>query len=341
MKLKDYLRDRLVFLTINLSAFSLLAAVMMVLQIQLLIIFLTAFIWFAPLISYLLLQFYQEKPFWDELTALAESLDQKYLLSEVIKQPDYLEGKLYYQSLKLANKSMLEHVNDYQNAQKEYREYVETWVHEIKTPIASARLIIDNHKDAVTRGINIELCRIDNYIEQALYYAKSNTANEDYRVRKCDLPQLVKNVITRNAQDLIQKNFSVDMSEVDGYVYSDQKWVEFILNQLVGNSLKYCQNDVRKLTIGSRAEENRIILHIKDNGIGIPIQDQIKVFDKGFTGENGRLFGKSTGIGLYICKKLCNRLGIGISIESTFGEGTVVNLVFPLGTLNIIVKSSC
>lgn len=341
MKLTDYLRERLVFLTVNLLLFSFLATVMLVLKVRIIVIFVTFFIWFTPLITYSLLQFCQQKSFLDELTMLSESLDQAYLLSEVVKKPDYLEGKLYYKALKAANRSMLERVNEYQTAQKDYREYVETWVHEIKTPIASAQLIIDNHKNEVTRGINIELKRIDNYVEQALYYAKSNTVNEDYKIRECALAAITKKAISRNAQDLIRQNFSVDMSAVEGNVNTDPKWVEFILNQIIGNAVKYCREDARKLVFSTKSEKNCRILTIQDNGIGIPQKDLAKVFDKGYTGENGRMFGKSTGIGLYLCKKLCDRLRIGISLESFPAKGTAVQLIFPIGDLNMIAKDFC
>ena len=338
MKLKDFLRDRLALLTVNGCAFFFLAAVMLVLNVCFLVIFVTFFIWFAPLVSALALQFCREKRYLDQLTALSQNLDQAYLLSEVVQQPDYLEGKLYHQALRRANKSMLERVSAYQAAQREYREYVETWVHKIKTPIASAQLIIDNHKDPVTRQIGAELRRIDGYVEQALYYAKSSAANQDYQIHRCGLSQLVRDAITRNAPDLIRQGFSVDVSQAEGTVYSDPKWVGFILNQLISNALKYCREDGRTLTISAEESEHQTVLSVRDSGIGIPLQDQGRVFEKGFTGENGRRFGKSTGMGLYLCKKLCGSLGIGLSLTSVPGEGTTFRLTFPAGDLNTVAR---
>ena len=323
MKLKEFLKDRLSFLIVNGCAFFLLAAILSVLRIHFLTIFVLFFVWFLPLFSYMAIQFYREKRFLDELDSLSQSLDQAYLLSEVITPPAYAEGQVYYRALKRANRSMLGRVNAYAAAQKEYQEYVETWVHEIKTPIASAQLIIDNHRNQVTRAIHTELRQIDDYVEQALYYAKSSTVNSDYQVRPCDLAQLTKDAITRNASDLIRKSFSVEVSQVCGIVYTDSKWIAFILNQLIGNALKYCREEGRKLRISSRREKNCTVLSVWDNGIGIPVQDQAKVFEKGFTGENGRRFGKSTGIGLYLCKKLCGCLGLDIALESEIGKGTI------------------
>lgn len=340
MRLKDFLQDRFAFLVVNGCAFFFVAAILSVQRIHFLTIFVLFFVWFVPLLSYMAIQFCREKRFLDELDSLSQSLDQAYLLSEVMTPPTYAEGQVYYRALKRAGRSMLERVNQYRAAQKEYQEYVETWVHEIKTPIASAQLIIDNHKDDVTRAIHTELRQINDYVEQALYYAKSSTVNTDYQIHPCDLAQLAKDAITRNASDLIRKSFSVEVSQVRGIVYTDSKWIAFILNQLIGNALKYCREDGRKLQISSRIEKTCTVLSIWDNGIGIPVHDQAKVFEKGFTGDNGRRFGKSTGIGLYLCKKLCRCLGIDITLESEVGQGTSVHLMFPIGELHAPVKGS-
>ena len=135
----------------------------------------------------------------------------------MVQQPDYLEEKLYRQALKRANKSMLERVDAYQAAQREYRKYVETQNHEIKAPIAPAQPIIDNHKNPVTRQTGA-LRRIDGYVEKAFYYAKSSTANQDYQIRRCGFAQLARDAITRNAPGLIRQGFSVDVSQAAGTV---------------------------------------------------------------------------------------------------------------------------
>jgi len=116
-----------------------------------------------------------------------------------------------------------------------------------------------------------------------------------------------------------------------GKIFSDIKWVEFILNQVLGNAIKYSKESNGIIKIYSTSTENKITLTIEDNGVGISERDIFRVFEKGFTGDNGRKFGKSTGMGLYLCKKLCNRLGLGISIESKLEYGTKVYINFPLG----------
>ena len=126
------------------------------------------------------------------------------------------------------------------------------------------------------------------------------------------------------------------MEAVEGTVYGDAKWLEFILNQVVGNSIKYTREKEGKVRAYTVKNENNIVLTLEDNGIGIIDKDINRVFEKGFTGENGRKYGKSTGIGLYLCKKLSDQLGLGISLTSKIGEGTKVNIIFPLGKANLM-----
>ncbi|MBP1925212.1 signal transduction histidine kinase [Sedimentibacter acidaminivorans] len=265
-----------------------------------------------------------------------DDLDKKYLLSEIIKEPEFIEGKLLYDLLKHANRDMHEHVKKYRDMESEYREYIETWVHEIKTPIASARLIIENNQNEVTKNINYEIKKVEEYIEQVLYYARSNNVSKDYVIKEVSLNTLVRNVIKRNSRDFISKRISIDIEAVEGTVYGDVKWLEFILNQVIGNSIKYIREKDGMVKVYSVKNENNVVLTIEDNGIGIIDNDINRVFEKGFTGENGRRFGKSTGIGLYLCKKLSDQLGLGLNLTSIIGEGTKVCIIFPLGKVNLM-----
>jgi len=265
-----------------------------------------------------------------------DSLDKKYLLSEIIKEPEFIEGKVIYYLLKQANKNMHENVNKYRDMQSDYREYIETWVHEVKTPIASTRLIIENNQNEFTKSISYEVKKIEDYIEQALYYSRSNDVSKDYIIKEVPLASVVRNTIRKNSRDFINKKISVDMEAVEGTVYSDAKWLEFILNQVIGNSIKYSREEEGKVKVYSIRNENNIVLILEDNGIGIVDKDINRVFEKGFTGENGRRAGKSTGIGLYLCKKLSEQLGLGLTLTSKAGEGTKVSIIFPLGRLNLL-----
>ena len=228
-------------------------------------------------------------------------------------------------------KSMLENVNLYKRLQEDYKEYIELWIHEIKIPIATSKLIIENNKNEITKSIDEELDKVENYIEQALYYARSNTVEKDYYVKKVNLKDIVNESIKKNKNVLIHEKISVNVHDLKLEVNTDNKWVVFILNQIIQNSIKYRKQD-RNLEIEIYAKQGKenVILYIKDNGIGIKKGEITRAFEKGFTGTNGRLIGKkSTGIGLYLCKNLCNKLGIAIELNSVENEGTEIRLVFP------------
>ena len=213
---------------------------------------------------------------------------------------------------------------------EDYKDFIELWIHEIKIPIATSKMIVENNKNEITASINEELDKIDNYTEQALFYARSNTVEKDYIVRKIQLKEIVNASILKNKAQLIQNKISIDTKNLDETVCTDSKWCIFIINQIIQNSIKYSKNADRQIEIyGERKKEN-IILYIKDNGIGIKESEITRVFEKGFTGENGRITGKkSTGIGLYLCKKLCDKLCIGLELNSKKDEGTEVKLIFP------------
>lgn len=336
MSLKDYLKDRTLILLINFILFFILSGIMFLVNISKTIIFLMFCLWFLPLLSYIIVEFIKQRNFYNELNNIMDSLDQKYLLSEIMKEPEFIEGKLLFDLLKQANKDMHEHVKKYRDMQSDYREYIETWVHEIKTPIASARLIIENNQNEMTRNMNDEMKKIEEYIDQVLYYSRSNDVSKDFIIKEISLDALVRSVIKKNSRDFISKNISIDMEEVKGTVYSDVKWLEFILNQLLGNAIKYTNSSNGKIKMTSSRNENNIVFTIEDNGIGIIDKDVGRVFEKGFTGENGRKFGRSTGIGLYLCQKLAAQLGLGLTLTSKTGEGTKVSIIFPLGKVNLM-----
>ena len=192
-------------------------------------------------------------------------------------------------------------------------------------------MVIENNKNQATKSINEELDKIENYVEQALYYAKSNTIEKDYYIKKCMLKEMVNESIKRNKNILIQEKIRIDLHDLENQVNTDSKWINFILNQIIQNSIKYMKKETEKeIEIYSKKGIDKVILYITDNGIGIKEEEIKKVFDKGFTGTNGRMSNKkSTGIGLYLCKKLCDKLGINIALESKENEGTTVKIIFP------------
>lgn len=278
----------------------------------------------------IIIEYFKRKKFYDNLLKILEELDEKYLITEIIKTPNFLEGQIFKNSLEQIDKSMLENVNKYKYMTEDYKEYIELWIHEIKIPIATSKMVIENNKNAITKSIDEELDKVENYIEQALFYARSNTVEKDYYIRKVVLKEIVNESIKKNKSSLIQEKISIDIHDLEIEVNTDNKWIVFILNQIIQNSIKYRKKENSVIEIYANQGKENVILYIKDNGIGIKQGEITRVFEKEFTGTNGRLSNKkSTGIGLYLCKKLCNKLGIGIELNSVQNEGTEVKLVFP------------
>ncbi|WP_315068281.1 sensor histidine kinase [uncultured Clostridium sp.] len=331
MSTKEYFLSKSSYIIINLLIYLLVLVIAGIAKMPVIIMFLIFLIWFLPLTIYIIIDFFTKKKFYDNIMNITEKLDKKYLLPEVIKMPNYYEGKMLYEVLKECNRNMHEHVNFYKNLQKEYREYIETWVHEIKNPISSSKLIIENSESREKNALGDEIRKIEEYINQALYYSRSTDVSKDYIVKEFEIKEAVQEAIRNNRRDFINKRISVDIENVYGRVVTDIKWIKFIINQIIINSIKYSKNSSGSLKVYTAEGKDNLVLTIEDNGIGISKSDVGRVFDKGFTGENGRRYGKSTGIGLYLCKKLCEKLGLGISLESVEDEGTKVNLIFPIG----------
>ncbi|MGL4362056.1 MAG: sensor histidine kinase [Cellulosilyticaceae bacterium] len=330
-----FFKDKVLFLFINFILFVIVAMVMAVVGISMSIILIVFFIWFTPLITYIFVDMIKHKKFYDEITLILDGLEKKYLLPAVLQEPNFIQGKIFANVLEEISKDMHENVKYYRDMQEEYREYIETWVHEVKTPIASAKLMVENYPSDVINKIDIQLDRIEGFVEQALYYSRSEDVSKDYIIKELDLSIVIKKVIKRNIRDFINKKIKLELQNIQcKVVYSDMKWSEFIINQIIINAIKYAKPKEAIIRIYSEEKENSVALIIEDNGVGISDKDIPRVFEKGFTGENGRLFGKSTGIGLYLCKNLCNKLGLEIDIESELGKGTRVVIIFPCSNFN-------
>jgi signal transduction histidine kinase len=335
----DYLKEKSIYITSNLAVAALTVAMLFILmptggrQFSLLVGILYLSGAFIPLE----LEYAKKKRFYDAFVRTFENLERKNLIAEMISYPDFFEGAFLHDVIKRSNKACMEEINRYKNMQEEYREYIELWVHEIKTPIASSKLIAQNNKNEVTNSMSEEIDAIENYVEQALYYARSSTVEKDYIIKEIDLKTTVFAALKRDSRLLIRGNVSVTAQDLDVSVYSDSKWLEFILHQLIVNAVKYSGEGEAQLIISARQKENCGILTVSDNGIGIPENELSRIFDKGFTGTNGRLKGRSTGMGLYICRKLCEKLGSSISAESKPGIGTEITIIFPKSSMTDII----
>lgn len=288
-------------------------------------------VWTLILLAGLFLTYWQRERQMRQLLDMAGQLSERYLISEVMELPEQVEDQVYYRLLKMAGKSMLEQIGEIRRERQEYKEYIEQWIHEIKTPITAMKLLCENHRTDWTKELLLELEKTNRFTEQALYYARSEHTEKDYSVRKMALIQVVHQAIADNKYLLLQSGMHLEVEEIQDTVYSDDKWVRFILNQLIANAVKY-RTGQPILRFSTHRQQDQVVLVVEDNGIGISATDLPRIFEKGFTGQNGRKVQQSTGIGLYLCKRLCEKLGIGITAESS-ENGTSISLAFHINCL--------
>lgn len=289
-----------------------------------------------------------------ELQDIMDGLDQKYLFTECVPPPKTAYERRLYALMRRSCQSMTGAVSNAQAAIRSYREYVESWVHEIKSPITAAKLICHGLDAEPARRLATELAQIEAHVERALFYARAENPERDCIVRKCHLAEIVSQTIETYRTLLIQNNMRIETGNLDYQVYTDSKWTCFILGQLLQNAARYRKSSCARLRSPLRGleapldrascaesddsviiisaelhEKRKVILKVSDNGIGIPAHELPRVFDRGFTGSNGRARGGSTGMGLYLCRRLAKFLSIDIQITSVEHEGTCVTLVFP------------
>ena len=323
MNSRRYWKNRLPFLLTNLVCMAALTVFLLVCGNSVSAVVLILIVWALILLAGLVLAYWKRKRQMKKLLDMAEQLSERYLISEVMELPEQAEDQVYYQLLKMAGKSMLEQIGEIERERLEYKEYIEQWIHEIKTPITAMKLLCENHRMDWTKELLLELEKTNRFTEQALYYARSE--------REMALSQVVHGAIADNKYLLLQSGMRLEVEEMQDTVYSDEKWVRFILNQLIANAVKY-RTKQPVLRISTHKQQDQVVLVVEDNGIGIAASDLPRIFEKGFTGQNGRMIQQSTGIGLYLCKRLCEKLGIGITAESS-EHGTAVSLSFHINCL--------
>lgn len=301
--------------------------------------FATAYIISIQVIFQLLIFIYnycRKCRFYRQLKKNQKLLEQKNMISALMEEPDFLEGRLIYECLMDCNKSMNDEILKYKSQSASYRDYVEMWIHEIKTPLAAQKLILENDPGDIAKAMEEEISLVDYYLDQALFYARSTSVEKDYMVKKVDLGKIVDQVIRTNARMLIKNKVKIQKEEISFPVFSDEKWMEFIINQVVINAIKYRRDQNSKIRFEGREATEMVFLRISDNGIGISKKDLPRVMEKGYTGTTGRVYKKSTGMGLYLCHNLCKKLGIQFEIESKEGIGTAVTIGFPRNSMTFL-----
>ena len=339
MKFGSFLKDRLYSIIIALFCYFIILLVLLAYKSDKAIVIAITIILLVTYILLFLTDFFRKQKFYTDLLTNIENLDKAYLVLETLNRPEFYEGELLCQALYEIDKSMNENVRIEKEQLLDNKEYIEIWIHEVKRPLASLVLTLNNQKNILDRKTKNILKRLEDYVDQVLYYVRSENAEKDYFIKEVDLSKVIKNVGIKNMDDLLDNKVEFIVDKTNYKVFTDSKWLEFILNQIINNSIKYKRNiDNSYIKIYVKDNLDTTVLIIEDNGIGIKTSDIRQVFDKTFTGTNGREKTTSTGMGLYIAKNLCKKLGHKIEIESKENEYTRVFITFAKNKFYDVLK---
>lgn len=284
----------------------------------------------AFFLLYLGIEFLLKKKYYASLNEIVK--ENKNDLIYRLPDPPTHEQYLYHQLLRNLFKEQNTKIKELLNEKKDHLEFITSWVHGVKTPIAVSRLILENNQEKkqeeIFNSLEEEIEKIENFVEQALYYSRIDAFAKDYFIKDVQLERVIKESIKKHAKTFINKRIKIELADLNHDVTTDKKWLTFIIHQIIDNALKYT-NEAGKIRVYAEKDEKETRLIIQDNGIGIKVEDLLRVFDKGFTGYNGREKDQSTGLGLYLAKKLARKLGHDLSIDSKYQEYTSVTIHFP------------
>lgn len=279
---------------------------------------------------YIVLGYYYHTALYKDLKEVVDSENTE--LFEVIREPRNNQQRLYITLLKKFRENYQNEVQVLHDEKKDYQDFIVSWIHEVKLPITASRLLMNNSDgktvDYIVDKFEDEIDKIDNYVEQALYYSRIDSFSRDYFITEIQLNQTIKDSVKKYSKIFINKRISFSMFTEEEFVQGDSKWLAFIIDQVMANSLKYT-NENGKISVSYEEDHEEKRLTIEDSGIGIKTEDISRVFEKGFTGTKLRGHSKSTGMGLYFAKQMCLKLGYDISIESEEDEYTKVTIRFP------------
>ena len=281
-------------------------------------------------ILYLLFDYYSKKKHIKILMEFQKSKDKTPILPPPIESKD----EIYTLIINDIYNDYLEKLDLITSDASENQEFMTSWVHEIKTPITTSKLLMDTCTDNLSKkdlsSLREELLKIDDYVEKALYYSRTDSFSKDYVIGDVNINKLIKESIKKHSIIFIKKNIKLNLHISDECTaYSDKKWLLFIIDQIISNALKYTNHN-GIISFYSKENDLENVLLIEDNGCGIKKEDMGRLFTKSFTGQNGRMHNiKATGFGLYLSQKLAKKLGHFITIESEYKKGTKVYIHFP------------
>lgn len=241
-------------------------------------------------------------------------------LISALPEPEGIVDSDYQQLISVLKEKIAEITAQTDSRIRDTVDYYTIWAHQIKTPIAAMRLTLQKEDVPEARRLASELSRIEQYVEMVLVFVRLGSDYSDYVFARQDIDEIIRSSVKKFASEFIDRRIRLEYDSVDIQAVTDEKWFAFVVEQLLSNALKYTREGSIKIYSEGK------VLCIKDTGIGIAPEDLPRVFDKGYTGCNGRTDRRASGLGLYLCRRICQNLGIDISISSTVGEGTTVRL---------------
>ncbi len=335
MKLKNYIVDRISLLLVMIFSFVFFLIFLLLAGINKDIVLFLTIVYPSVFWVYFICHFLYTRKKYKNLERTMDLLDKKYLISEVVKKKGNYQQQFYMELVRRACKSMMDELVWQERENIEYKEYIDSWIHEVKTPITAIQLMCDNERNTLTDRIKLETKKVEMDIERMLYYSKSGETWKDYVIARHSLREIVESSIMKVYQIFIYNGVKIDMQVEEEVVYTDAKWSSFIITQILLNCVQYQGEDTLAIRIYARKEKESTSLIIEDNGLGIKPEEIGHIFEKGYVGTNGRKNERSSGMGMFICSKLCKKLDIGLQADSEYGKYTKMILTFGEGTFYI------
>lgn len=265
---------------------------------------------------------------------LLEDMKSRITLTlEGLPEPSELIEKDYRELLEILNDDKVAMASEYDSSRTNMVEYYTLWAHQIKTPIAAMRLLLQTEETDQNQELSMELFKIEQYVEFVLQYLRVESMTSDLMLKKYSLDDIVKQAVRKYARMFIRKKIKLNFEPLNCEVLTDEKWLVFVIEQILSNALKYTKEGSISIYMDKNAEKTLVI---EDTGIGIKEEDLNRIFERGFTGYNGRWDKKSTGLGLYLCRQILGKLSHTISIESQVDKGTKV--LIDLSTVELGVE---
>ena len=329
MKFKDYFLNKITEILGTYFVLFLMLEFLYIIGNTFSVVFMIGVVIAVLIMTKYLMDWYRKKKYFEIITERVKDLKEPWLIAELLPVSYTIEDEIYQELLRKVGSSAIEEIHKIEDEQKEYEDYIEQWIHEVKTPITSIHLMLENRiseNPGLKRDLNVELSRLENDVELALYYARSEQIYRDYLIQKLNVRKVLLKVVNKNRTVIMNSSVAIDLDCDEAlYAYGDEKWLVFMLTQVLLNAIKYKAEADAKVVMRAKRDNKRIVLNIIDNGKGIKKEELPRIFDKGFTGSNGRDNEKSTGMGLYLVHKLCEKLEIDIEADSVYGEFTEIS----------------